>query len=359
MESRKTPSTEGKKQKDSSKKPRRRAVRRYDRLGMGAHGERALAAMYRRGGVRREELAEELGVSEPVARSTLRILVANKMAKAKAINPWWSRSRGRPPAMWVLEGEGIAYGATLNRVESPKRARREYGRASAHVAHTDLRNGWFFGAARQAERDGAWLPLGSCWGESYPAFPIRADPLPFGRSDDRKDHTYQEPDGTFLLSAAEGIDPTRYLLEVETETSPDEVLGKIDRYCGWLRRLARESDGGRDPFSAPEAGPVLFLFREPRAHVTLQRRVYREAKERSAALPRFVRWDDELGAHGQAAGNFFLFAPLRPAEENGPLDRVFRPLHVYPEDLGGWEVGLGDVAELLRRERQAFGKETV
>ena len=125
------------------RKPRRRALRRYDRLGVGRHSERAMAGMYRRAGVTPDQLATELGVSEAAARKTLQGLAANNLARKSAINPWWGDLKGRPPELWFLKAEGVAYGAALNGVENPRRARRDHGRANlpAHTAHVDLRNG--------------------------------------------------------------------------------------------------------------------------------------------------------------------------------------------------------------------------
>ena len=345
------------------KKPRRRALRRYDRLGVGSHSERAMAGMYRRAGVTPDQLAEDLGISKVAAGSTLRGLAANKLARKAAINPHWAEPRpqgGRPHELWFLNGEGVAYGGALNGVENPKRARRDHGRANlpAHTAHVDLRNGWFFRAAEQAASVGAVLSLDSCWGEPYPGFPVYADPAPEARTNERRQYGRLEPDGTFLLEPRDGLVSTRYYLEVETRRNPREVLSKIDRYSGWFSRLAREADG---PYASEALGPVLFLFREPRSHKSLQRVVWQAVADRSDRLARFFAWHRTLQDHDAAAGDLFLFGallPEKPEEERpGPLDRVLRPLATYPENLGGWTVGVEDAAELLRRQRERPAKE--
>ena len=338
------------------RKPRRRALRRYDRLGVGRHSERAMAGMYRRAGVTPDQLATELGISVDAARKTLQGLAVNNLARKAAINPWWADLKGRPPDLWFLKGEGLPYGAALNGVENPRRARRDHGRANlpAHTAHVDLRNGWFFRAAEQAPGTGAVLPLGSCWGEPYPGFPAYADPSPEARANERREYGRLDPDGTFLLESEDGMAPTRCYLEVETGRNPREVLSKVDRYAGWFSRLARENGG---PFASEALGPVLFLFREPQAHKSMQDVVSRAVEERSDRLARWLEWDRTLEDHDAAADDLFLFGPLLPetpegGERPGPLDRVFRPLNRYPEDLGEWAVGVGDAAELLRSQRE-------
>ena len=360
MSARKSTSNEVKPSRSTSAKGRRRR-RSPARIGIGDYGEAALGAMHRRGGVTPEDLAEELGVSLAMARRTLRILLGGGMVKRAAINAAWMRSRGRPRDLWYLDGDGIAYGASVCGEENAWKARRAYRRVRlpAHTVHCNERNLYYLRLRKAAEDAGIGVPLEEMWAETHPDFPLYGSGTPkSGRADAALRYVRLEPDGAFELARRDGLGACRFHVEVELSEKPryGAIVDKIDRYAACFRRLA---DDDPPALASGRFGPVVFLFRQPEAATAAHRYVGRAAKAGSGGIARYLEWREFVKGAGARAGRFFLFGPLGPRragrdgreEDVDPLGRVFEPLTGYPEEMGGWRVGLEDAAALLQRER--------
>jgi hypothetical protein len=333
---------------------------------IGAHGELALLWMYRLGGVTIRQFARLANISYDAASRALAKLRQNRLADSIENPAAWQRvGRGRVGKFYFLCGQGVAYGALMNGVESERQARRAYRRCQmpAHNSHAVLRNEFLLSLseATQGTYRELEVPRGSWWSESCPDFPVlgAAWAPDAGRANAKFRYELVEPDGTFELQLPE--DPTderweegwhgaspqagigcRYLLEVEPGVRTAEVISKVRRLCGvWLRTLDRDvGPCGGGP--GPGIWPVLFLFRSSAGAKRMRDRISRAARSGDPGLAPYAEFVRRVGYHGVY---FALFAGWDELREVGPWGWAYWVLD-DPTDPDDWDKG-GSSFELL------------
>lgn len=219
------------------------------RIRLGRHDETILEAMYRWGGLTREQAQQLIPAGASVTRQALRRLRQNGLVDETVdLAAWQERAHmgGTPKSYYYLSSRysyaGIVYGAVLAGVEKRDAAIKGYKRHQnpARVAHSSLRNSFFLQLRQEAQCDtSVEAPEREMWGEAHPGFPLRGGRVE-GRDPNRKNarKLYRDvyPDGRFEMSFG-GEAPGAFFIEVETEVRSKKLRSKVNDYAGYCERL--------------------------------------------------------------------------------------------------------------------------
>lgn len=271
-------------------------------IRLGRHDETALEAMYRMGGLTREQLQTLLPVGASVTRQALRRLRANGLVDETVdVAAWQERAHlgGTPRSYYFLSsrygGVGVEYGAYLAGIEKKRDALTGYKRHQlpARAAHSSIRNSYLLQLAQEvAQTPDVDAPLEEMWGESHPTFPLKSgrvsgrDP---GRKNARKLYRDLYPDGLFEVIFSSGEDgpvSCTGMLEVETHVRSAKLRSKVNDYAGWMERVK-------------VVRPLIILVRTEAHAASCLRALDLDELARMSYWP---AWTENLGVLGAKAG---------------------------------------------------------
>ena len=353
-----------------AQKPRsRRSPKRVPRgITIGAHGHEVLALLYRYGALTRGQIMRLTGLGRSTASRQIGYLTRGGLvAQTRDVALWQTGRNGRPQTVHYLTApSGARAGARELGVENDVVAVRGYRRVGVlhSAAHRVLANEYLISIRDMTPSPDVKVPAEEIHSEANPAFPL------FGvatAKTDRRDTTYRftriVPDGAFVFfvgeDSAEGSGQ-RYYLELETSKNIRSVAvaEKVRDYAGRWRRLLSPREGEKK-FHNPAARlePVVILCQKSGQAASLQRTL----RERLPEMEEWTEAAEVVGEHSVGvkvdARQLVLLTDWEDVRED-PLGRAYRPLRKYPEDSGGWFVGLQDAATVAARVRPRSKEES-
>ena len=352
-----------------TRKPRpKRSPRRVPRgVTIGAHGHEVLALLYRYGALTRGQIMRLAGLGRSTASRQIGYLTRGGLVSQTRDAALWQTGRnGRPQTVHYLTApSGARAGARELGIENDVVAVRGYRRVGVlySAAHRVLANEYLISIRDTDPLSDVKAPAEEIHSEANPAFPLFGVATP---KTDRKDTTYRfariVPDGTFVLVFGDGsVDgfEQRYYLELESSLRSRAVAEKLRDYAGRWRRLLTPREGEKryhDPSVKIE--PVIIICQKTGQAASLQRTL----RERLANMREWVEASDAVGEASKSGRvdtrQLVLLADWEDVWED-PLRRVYRPLRKYPEEAGGWFVGLRDAADVAGRVRPWTSEEVV